>query len=176
MAEKKKREIAVSDRGVFLVESRRLTSSQIKRLRSRVRSDISSLKAKMRHLYYELRRVEYEVEEKEKLLKQLESPIIKQYIEGEKDRREKAEELLKEYLGESKFKQWREKGGLWFQTPDGAYYHLNREGVLEIHADGKWRRVCVVRPRGLPLEDYVVAVLESLKQDPKEFKRLVRRR
>jgi predicted nuclease with TOPRIM domain len=101
------------------------------------------------------------------------SDAVQKVLQKEKFRKEEAEiraqELLRQYIGAQNFDILKEKKFLRFEAKDGRRYKLSIHGDVWRDINGEWKRLCIIRPRNLPLPDIVIAVLVNLKENPKRF-------
>lgn len=116
---------------------------------------------------------EEEIEECKDHLVVLHSEEFQQWIneqrQDEVEAYANAEHFMKEHLGLDAYAQLMEKGELIFEAEEKTF-KITRYGLFyERQENGEFRPRCVVRPRELPLPDYVVSVLETIKHEPKRI-------
>lgn len=117
--------------------------------------------------------VEDEIEECKDHLVVLHSEEFQQWIndqrQDEVEAYANAEHFMQEHLGLDVYAQLMEKGELIFEVEEKTF-KITRYGLFyERQENGEFRPKCVVRPKELPLPDFVVSVLETIKHDPKRI-------
>jgi len=78
----------------------------------------------------------------------------------------KAEDFMREYLGLEAYAQLMEKGELLFEVQKEEW-KITRYGLVYRKQDETFNPVCVIRPKELPIPDFVVSALTTLKENPK---------
>jgi hypothetical protein len=87
-----------------------------------------------------------------------------------------AEQILLEFFGQDIHDKFMEQRELVFEAKDGATYKINVEGTVFRKEDEGWKPVCLIRPRELPLPDFIIAAITSVKNFPETYAPNVRRR
>jgi len=112
--------------------------------------------------------------QKEKLLSELNTPIVASYIEQWKEKRrlaqEKAEQLLQETLGKEVYEQLQKTKSLVF-TANQIDYKITINGKIFRKTNNEWRELCVIHPKFLPLPDFIVALLFNIRKHDFPLKR-----
>jgi predicted nuclease with TOPRIM domain len=101
------------------------------------------------------------------------SQPVQNVLNQEKLRREesevRAQELLRQYIGSKNFDILKHKKYLFFTANDGRKYKLSIHGDVYRDISGEWKRLCIIRPKNLPLPDVVVTVLANVKENPSKY-------
>jgi len=176
------RRLEVTPEGVFIVGSRKISLSSLKARKTRLESQILRLHDEQGRLKAQIEANNKKIGELELELATFNSPEVlgwierkeRQIVETRERRREERKEanqrartFLREYIGEEAYAELRNKGFLEFEGGDGRNYRINSKGQLYCGSS----RVCVIHPQNLPLPDFVISVLTTVKEG-----QLVRRR
>lgn len=169
------RRVEVNPEGVFIIGSKKLTLSSLKARRTRLEGEILRLQRMQRELSAEIKQNTKTIKELEFELATFNSQEVLEWIQRrekelalEKERKkqerilanQRAKAFLREYIGEEAYTQLTKKGSLEFSGRDGRSYTLNSKGVLYRGSS----RVCVIHPRNLPLPDFIISVLTTVKE------------
>ena len=169
------RRVELTPEGLFIIGYKKLTLSCIKARKTRVEGKILDLEREQRSHEGEIKRNAKKIEELELELATFNSPEVLAWIherekqlalKRERQREQKieanqrAKAFLHEYLGEEAYAELMKKGSLAFSGRDGRSYELTSKGVL-LRAG---KRVCVIHPRNLPLPDFIISVLTTVKE------------
>ena len=100
-----------------------------------------------------------------------EKPLMKQHI-GTLN----AEQIMLEFFGQDIHDRFMEQRELIFDAKDGDTYKINAEGTVFKKEDEGWKPVCLIRPRELPLPDFIISAITSVKNFPETYTQNVRRR
>jgi len=157
------KKLRINDRGVFAVRTRQVSPKAILHHRARLQSKILEAREQIVFWQKELKSLETELGE-------YNSPVVSNYMaqmEAMKDKAERrAQELLREFVGEIAYKQIQKKGSVAFTAKDGLKYRVNGKG----HVFRGDRRLCIIRPSQLPLPDFVIAALVNVREQPNRFR------
>lgn len=107
----------------------------------------------------------------EKCREENEKRLLKQHI-GTLN----AEQIMLEFFGQDIHDKFMEQRELVFDAKDGVTYKINTEGTVFKKEDEGWKPVCLIRPRKLPLPDFIVSAITSVKNFPETYAPNVRRR
>lgn len=156
------KEIIIRPEGIFLAKLDKLSVDQVGKLRKKYRRQLIAL-----------HRAINEVNELEQMLNRLNSEEVKTW---EQEVKEKSQALLKEYIGEEAYQELCTKGEIRFSI-GRVQYRLTKKGEI-FRGRSRTRPLCIVRDRTLPLPDFIVAELVSIKNNPNQFRheRIIRRR
>jgi len=169
------RRLEVTPEGVFIVGSRKLHLSNLKARKTRLEGQILRLHREQRELKAQIEANNKKIGELELELATFNSPEVLAWIERrerqlaeERERRmeekreanRRARTFLCEYIGEEAYAELRNKGFLEFEGSDGRAYKIDSKGQL--YRGGS--RVCVIHPRSLPLPDFIISVLTTVKE------------
>ena len=69
-----------------------------------------------------------------------------------------------------------EKHRIHWHTPNGMKYKMTDTGQVFRQEGKKWFKLCIVRPKSLPLPDTILAILTSVKNNPRKYPNVRRRR
>ncbi len=154
--------LSISESGIFSIQSRRMTSKGILNHRSRLQHQIIEARQELAYWQKELARREAELTEYNR-------PIVDNYLrqlEEEKNRAERrAQQMLREFVGDVAYKRIQKHGSMAFTAKDGLKYRVNKRG----HVFRGGKRLCIIKPSGLPLPDFVIAALVNVRENPKRF-------
>ena len=87
-----------------------------------------------------------------------------------------AEQIMLEFFGQDIHDKFMEQRELIFDAKDGDTYKINAEGTVFKKEDEGWKPVCLIRPRELPLPDFIISAITSVKNFPETYTQNVRRR
>jgi hypothetical protein len=87
-----------------------------------------------------------------------------------------AEQIMLEFFGQDVHDKFMEEREIVFEANDGNTYKINVEGTVFKKEDEGWKPICLIRPRELPLPDFIVAAITSVKNFPETYAPNVRRR
>jgi len=164
------KKIVLNENGLFWQSQYPVSIPQIKNRRTKLVRLIEDEKLAQRKL---AERLSYY----EKELASLSTPEINQMIERlEREKAEaikKAEDFLKECLGNANYAELQENKKLVFKAKDGLTYRVNARGMVFRRDNKEWRRICLIKPQHLPLPDFVLAALINVREHPEKY---VRRR
>jgi len=169
------RRVEVNPEGVFIIGSKKLTLSSLKARRTRLEGEILRLQREQRELSAQIKRNTKTINELEFELATFNSQEVLRWIqrrekelalEKEQKKQERilankrAKAFLREYIGEEAYAQLTKEGSLEFSGRDGRTYRINSKGVLFRGSS----RVCVIHPRNLPLPDFIISILTTVKE------------
>jgi len=114
-------------------------------------------------------------DEAKKILEEVEAKkqqdIIKRHIA-----QLNAEQIMLEFFGEEAHAKFMQEREFSFEAKDGKHYKINTEGtVFRMEEDENWKPICLIRPRELPLPDFIVAAITSVKNQPEVYQPQQRR-
>jgi hypothetical protein len=166
-------EIQVLPTGIYRVRYKRMTPSQLKAMRTRTRNEVTELRRKLNHHLLVARELDLKLEDLERILNESESPDVEAFLERWEESKEeaeaRAEQYLKEFLGDDGYEEFRERGWLELEDRYGDLWRVRANGETYKWVEGGLKRVCIVRPRGLPLPDHVVSVITSIQESPENY-------
>lgn len=170
------RRLEVTPEGVFIVSSRKLLRLRsLKARKTRLEGQILRLHQEQRYHMAQIEANNKKTGELELELSTFNSPEILAWIErrerqlaeereGKREERKEANQrarhFLREYIGEEAYAKLRKQGFLEFEGGDRRAYRIDSKGQL--YRGGS--RVCVIHPRSLPLPDFIVSVLTTVKE------------
>lgn len=168
-------EIQVLPTGIYRVNYKRLTPSQLKALRTRTKTKLRKLRREHSYHVDKAREIGFEVEGLERLHEECVKPEVEAFVErwqaqkAEADAR--AEEFLKEFLGVEGYAEFRRQGWLQVEDRNGDTWRIHADGETFKWMDGRLERVCILRNRGLPLPDHIISVVTSIRERPESYAR-----
>jgi hypothetical protein len=166
--------ISINEKGIYKTKYEYLSPLQVVGLRKRLQTRIVNLRTEIEDRKLQIVQKEQQVQQKEKELKELASPIVQSYIEQwqqkTKDANEKAEKLLLEVLGKETYTLLKKTKSLVFNA-NGMDYKITENGKLFRKTNNEWRELCIIRPRYLPLPDFVLSLLFNVRKQQYPFKR-----
>lgn len=169
------RRIEINPDGIFVVGVQKLGLSALKRRKTRLEGRILDLQQEQRHFQTQMKNNAREITELEFELATFNNPKVLEWIarrekeialERERAKKEKllanqrAKTFLREYVGEIVYTKLMKKGSLEFVGKDGREYKITSKGVLFRGSS----RLCVIHPRNLPLPDFILSVLTTVKE------------
>jgi len=84
-----------------------------------------------------------------------------------------AEQIMKQFFSPAAYEQFMTEGEHVFFADDGHAYKITRSGTVfrEETKNGAstWVPICLIRPRELPLPDFIVAAITSVKHQPQAY-------
>jgi hypothetical protein len=153
----------MNDRGIFATTTRKLTAKVILHKRARLQNKILEARDEIAVWTRDLENLKRELET-------LNRPAVNEYIaEAERwkvEAERKAQQMLREYVGDEAYKVIQKNGYISFKAKDKLGYRVNRKGHV-FRAD---KRLCIIRPSELPLPDFVVAALVNVREHPGKFR------
>jgi hypothetical protein len=170
--------LVVDEKGIRYLTTTNLTVFQILQLQKTLQTRILHRKTRIQDLTIQVNRAEKELINAQSELQKLLTPQVKDYIKVELEKRqrafEKAQQLLCEYIGEEQYQLLQSKGYLK-TTQNNMVYKLDKNGNLYRKENKEYKKLCVIRPQYLPLPDFIISLLTTLREKPQTFKRHARR-
>lgn len=169
------RQIEVRPEGIFLINEKKLSLSSFKRQRTQIENQLLDLQDSQRFHTTELKKNSRLTQHLELELATFNTPEAfewqrfmeqKQAEEQERKLQEKleanirAKQLLCEYLGKEVYSELMKKGKISFKGKDGRAYQVTKKGILLRNK----KRLCMIHPRNLPLPDFIVGILTTVKE------------
>ena len=178
--QKEWREILFLPQGVYRVDYHKLNIRSLKNHRSRLITENGKIRRKLASLRRQIEDLRVNLQKNESMLGQLTTEKLDAVLEIERERQrqaqEKANQFLKNYIGEKPFKTLQEKGEFVFIGGDGKEYRIKKDASLWQSTHGYWYKMCVIHPKDLPLPDIIASVFTTVKNDPTFSKRSVKAR
>lgn len=154
-------------------------------------SSLESELAKLQHKKYLLEKkkhqadvksqsLQYEIDTINKMILAFNSEECKNLIvEAEKEKNLKllkrhigqlnAEQIMLEFFGQDAHDKFLEERQYIFKAKDDETYKITPEGTVYKQKDNEWEPICLIRPRELPLPDFIVAAITSVKTQPETY-------
>lgn len=169
------KQIELRPKGVVLVQEKTLSLSAFRSRRTRVEGEILRLQQENREIEAQHKSNIKRIQQLEQTLMTFNSPEVLEWerntqskLELAKEKRRldkieannRAKAFLREFLGQETYDNLMKRGSLEFQGTDGRAYSISKNGQL--YRGNK--RLCMIRPRNLPLPDYIASVLTTMKE------------
>jgi len=162
----------VTPRGIYLVSRRLARPSWITARRRDLQENILSLTV-------QLKTIREKIEAKERLLRQLNSRKVnnhvKRMLRKEEIMKEKSQKLLRHFIGSVAYAALQRQKFITYTNKDGFTFRIYRDGgIFRKDAIG-FQELCIIRPKDLPLPDFIISMLVNLRQNSKRFRERRRR-
>ena len=169
------RKVEVRHEGIFIVGERKLSLSTFKARRTRLEGQILDLQDEQRNLECQIKKNSQTIQQLESELTTFNSPEAIEWMKrrehelvlqrerkrkAKQEANQRAKQFLREYIGEEQYNQLIKQGYIEFEGKDRRTYRIKKEGGL--YRDGK--RLCMIHPRNLPLPDFIVGILTTVKE------------
>lgn len=82
-----------------------------------------------------------------------------------------AEQIMLEFFGQDAHDKFLEERQYVFKAKDDETYKITPEGTVFREKGKEWEPICLIRPRELPLPDFIVAAITSVKTQPEVYQR-----
>lgn len=165
--------LVINDKGVYEQETYKLTPYGVTVRRNRIQNRILSLRGKVQDKEIEIQNLKAEIEQEEKSLQLLNGPLIEAYLVKEKVAQEeiqrKAQDVLKECIGEELYGKLQENKKIMFTAKDGMTYKIENNGKVYRKVEKEWKLLCIIRPGNLPLPDFLLAMFVNLRENPAKY-------
>jgi hypothetical protein len=167
------------NQGIFIVEKRFLSLLQIQNRKHHIEQQIIRIRDDIAELRLQISNKEKKLQLSELELKQLSTPEVNAYVDKLKRERaeahEKALALMREVLGNELFGELQNKKWCSFTAKDGGLYKITSQGYVFRRINNEWKKLCIIRPKELPLPDFVLAALINVREKPKQYNLRFRR-
>ena len=171
-------EIQVLPTGIYRVRYKRLTPARLKAMRTRTKGKLRKLRRERDHRLSQARELGFEIEGLERILEECGRPEVEEFMERyavQKEEAEaRAEEYLKEFLGEEGYADFKRQGWMQLEDRNGDLWRVYADGSAYRWMEGGMKQVCILKQRGLPLPDHIVSVITSIRERPEKYSRLRR--
>ena len=168
-------EIQLLPTGIYRVRYKRLTPAQLKSMRTRTEGKLRKLRREYNHYLDKAREIGFKIEGLERTLEECGKPeveeFIKRYQAHKAEAEARAEEFLKEFLGEESYADFKDQGWLQLEDKNGDLWRVHADGSAYRWTEGRLERVCILRPKDLPMPDHVVSVVTSIRERPESYSR-----
>lgn len=166
------KELDYRDNEILVVTKKSLTWRQLENYRNGLTSKIGRLTQELVETENKGIEIKQKIKSFDDELKKLQSnevnDIIQKQRDDEKIANQRALDLLREHIGVSAFTELIEKHRI-FWNHNETKYKMNDKGSV-FRKEGKaWKQLCIIKPRQLPLPDSILAILVSVKDNPKRF-------
>jgi len=167
------KQVTINERGVFVQETQQLTAYGIIKKRKLTQNQILSLRRKIQDAQISIADMERQIKNLEEQLKTLNSPLVEAFLERDKKEKqevqEKAQAILRELIGDTLFQELQLKKRIVFQAKDGMVYKIEINGRIYRKVGKEWQQLCIIRPRDLPLPDFLLSLFVSIRENPTKY-------
>jgi len=174
------KQLEYKDNGIVVIQKKSLTWRQITNYKNQLSGKIANYYNQVQECEDKINSFKQKIESLELELKKLNSKevesIIWQQREDEKIAHKRALDLLREHIGIEAYTELMEKHRIFWKTNNGMRYKMTDVGQVYRHENKKWYKLCIIRPKSLPLPDTILAILTSVKNNPRKFPNVRRRR
>jgi len=141
----------------------------LKILQERHRSYLSRVDA-------EIENIKAKIKDCENQLLILHSPEFQKWLDDQREEEvlayAKAEDFLMNYIGLEAYAELMEKDELVFESITHEIFKITRFGLVYKQNELKqFHPVCMIKPKQLPLPDFIVSALTTLKENPNLWRR-----
>lgn len=174
------KQLEYKENEIVVIEKKSLTWRQIQNYKSKLSGKIADYYNQVQEKEDEINDLKQRIQSLEMELKKLNSKEVDDIVwkqrEDEKIAHQRALDLLREHIGLEAFTELMEKHRIYWNTPNGMKYKMTDNGQVYRQEGKKWFRLCIIRPKSLPLPDTILAILTSVKNNPRKFPSIRRRR
>jgi len=167
------KQITVNDRGVFLQTTVLLTIRQILKRRRIIENQILRLHEKIQNSQNLIKQREREICDLEEQRKGLYTPLVEAFIlkqkQEENEIKQKAQNLLHELIGDELFEELTIHKRIIFTAKDGGTYKIESNGKIYRRSGKEWNQLCIIRPKDLPLPDFLLSLFVSIREHPTSY-------
>lgn len=174
------KEITINDRGIFVTETRQIKTMSILQMRRKLEREIIRTRQHLQDLDLKKEKLKRLLINLEEQLERLRSSLVEGYIEKERREREeiqnKAQSMLRELVGEQLFQELQVRNKIIFEAKDHIIYKIEKNGRIyrkvensETHKK-EWQQLCIIRPRQLPLPDFLISLFISVREHPNSYR------
>jgi predicted RNase H-like nuclease (RuvC/YqgF family) len=167
-------DITINEKGIYRTTHEYLSPLQVLNLRKRLQTRLVNLRTEIQNLQSQISEKEKLILKYERELKELSTPIVDSYIqvwiEKRKGADRKADELLQEVLGKEVYQLLKKSKYLVF-SDKGIHYKITDKGQIYRKENNEWRQLCVIRPKYLPLPDFIISLLFNVQNKQFPFRR-----
>lgn len=172
-------EVQILPTGVYRVVFKRLNPSQLRGMRTRTKNKISKLRRERDYRIDVARGLDIEIREMERVLEEFNKPEVDAYMEKWESQKaeseERAEEYLREFLGEEGYADFKRRGWVDFADKNGEQWRVHSDGTAYRWMEGGPKQVCIIEQSDLPEADRVVSVITSIRHRPESYQNILRR-
>lgn len=160
---------------IIAVTRKELTWRTLEAYKVRLGSKIARLYRQLQEAEDEQRNLREKINALEVENKRLNSKevtaIIKQQHDQEETAYQRALDLLRDSIGTEAYMQLMEKHAITWDAANGIKYKLTDKGRVYRRVGSSWEELCIIRPKSYPLPDSILAILVSVKDNPRRFGR-----
>ena len=168
-------EIQILPTGIHRVRYKMLTPAQLKAMRTRLQGKLRKLRREHGYHADKAREIGFDIAGVERLLEECNKPEIDEFLERWADKKAeaeaRAEEFLREFLGDEGYADFKRLGWLKLEDRNGDTWKVEADGSAYKFVEGGFKRICIVRSRGLPLPDHIISVVTSIRERPDNYSR-----
>ena len=172
-------EIQILPTGVYRVQYKRMTPTQLKSMKTRTKGKITSLRSKRDYHRDMARGLDMDLGDLERQLEEYNKPEVDAYMEKWESQKaeadERAEQYLREFLGDQGYADFRRLGWVDFEDRNGDQWRVMEDGKTYKWMEGDLKRICILKQSGLPAADHLVSVITSIRHRPESYQNVLRR-
>jgi len=168
------------DDEVVSVSLNRLSKSSMEQEIARLQHKKYLLEKKKHSVDLRSQEFQHEINNINKQILALNSPECKKIIEETEQKKQldlikrhiaqlNAEQIMLEFFGQDVHDRFLEEREYVFEANDGVTYKIIPEGTVFRQKDNDWEPLCLIRPRELPLPDFIVSAIVSIKNQPETY-------
>lgn len=167
-------EIQVLPEGVFRVLYKKMSMRTIRSMHTRLRNNVVTLHNKQTSLMRQHSAVTEKILNVENQLGTLRTFLLEH--DPKFQATVKAEEFLRQYLGDDAYQRFTDTGTHVFEDKEGATYKIDLDGRLHKKTGNGYTHLCIAHKPKLPLGDRIVSIITSIKENPEKYQGYVGRR
>jgi hypothetical protein len=165
--------LVINDRGVYETETYMLTPYGVTKRRRTIQLKVVRLRQHVQDKEIEIQNLKAEIEQEERNLATLNSPLVESFLVKEKVKQEeiqlKSQQILKECIGEELYNKLQANQKIIFTAKDNITYKIENNGKVYRKIEKEWKQLCVIRPGSLPLPDFLLAMFVNLRENPQKY-------
>lgn len=172
-------EVQILPTGVYRVIYKRMNPARLKAMRTRTKGKITKLRSKRDYHIDLARDLDLELKDVVRQLEEYNKPEVDAYIEKwesqKADADERAEQYLREFLGDQGYADFKRSSWIDFEDRNGDHWRVHADGKTYKWMEGGPKRVCILKQGGLPAADHLVSVITSIRNRPESYQHILRR-
>jgi hypothetical protein len=165
--------LVINDRGVFEQETYMLTPYGVTKRRRTIQLKIVRLKQQIQDEEMKIHDLKIEIEQAEKNLTTLNSPLVESFLQKEKVKQEeiqnKSQQILKECIGDELYAKLQANKKIIFTAKDNITYKIEDNGKVYRKIEKEYKQLCIIKPGNLPLPDFLLAMFVNLRENPQKY-------
>jgi DNA-binding transcriptional MerR regulator len=170
-------EVQLLPTGVYRVIYKRMTPALLKAMRTRTKGKVTKLRSKRDYHVDLARELGLELEDLKRQLEEYNKPEVDAYIEKWESQKidadERAEQYLREFLGDQRYANFKRSGWIAFEDKNGDQWRVHTNGETYKWVDGSLKQVCIIKKSGLPDADHLISVITSIRNRPESYQNII---